>query len=200
MRLQDSLEALVNDDVPLAPAGLGTSVLAEHPAPPDADSPVTQVDVAAAERDRLRWPCSRPEAQDQAGRRAARTRRGRGRHIGTRAGASAEDALRGRASSRPFLRLPLTHGSARRLRSPRAETTALSRLSAVIARWRLRRIARRRLREVPREIPMKARVLLLAFAVGCSASTVRVAETAREPVGCCCSYGDCRERFTRRSA
>ncbi len=145
----------MNDDVPLAPAGLGTSVLAEHPAPPDADSPVTQVDVAAAERDRLRWPCSRPEAQDQAGRRAARTRRGRGRHIGTRAGASAEDALRGRASSRPFLRLPLTHGSARRLRSPRAETTALSRLSAVIARC----FASFRWRARPRPRPQDGRAL-----------------------------------------
>ena len=44
---------------------------------------------------------------------------------------------------------------------------------------------------------MKARVLLLAFAVGCSTSTPRLAATAREPVGCCCTYGDCRERFTQ---
>ena len=42
---------------------------------------------------------------------------------------------------------------------------------------------------------MKARVLLLALAVGCSASTARLPVT-QEPVGCCCTYGDCRERFT----
>ena len=45
---------------------------------------------------------------------------------------------------------------------------------------------------------MNARVLLLAFAVGCSASTARVAATAREPVRCCCTHGDCRERFTQK--
>jgi hypothetical protein len=44
---------------------------------------------------------------------------------------------------------------------------------------------------------MKARVLLLAFVLGCSASTARVAAPARQPVGCCCTYGDCRERFTQ---
>ena len=152
-----------------------------------------KVDVAAAGRDRLRRPCSRPEAQDQAGRRAARTRRGRGRHIGTRAGASAEDALEG-ALHRAFLRLPLTHGSARRLLSPRADDRAQS----TIGRDRALALAADRQapppRDVPREIPMKARVLLLAFAVGCSTS--RLAATAREPVGCCCTYGDCRERYT----
>jgi len=62
VRAQDGLEALVNDDVPLAPAGLGTSVLAKHPAPLDANSPIAQVDVTAAERDRFRRPRSRPEA------------------------------------------------------------------------------------------------------------------------------------------
>jgi len=44
---------------------------------------------------------------------------------------------------------------------------------------------------------MKARVLLLAFAVGCTASRTRVAATPPAPVGCCCTYGDCRERFTQ---
>jgi len=44
---------------------------------------------------------------------------------------------------------------------------------------------------------MKACALLLAVALGCASSTVRVASTQPDRVGCCCTYGDCRERFTQ---
>jgi hypothetical protein len=82
---------------------------------------------------------------------------------------------------------------------------ALRGLSAVIARWRLRRIVKRRVREMlrrgsrwPAAAPaVAAASVLFAAAVGCSATTVRMAATSREPVGCCCTYGDCRERFTQ---
>jgi len=41
--------------------------------------------------------------------------------------------------------------------------------------------------------------LLLAFAAGCSATTLGLAATSGEPEGCCCTYGDCRERFTQEA-
>jgi len=44
---------------------------------------------------------------------------------------------------------------------------------------------------------MKTPPLLLAFAAGCSAITARLAATSGEPVGCSCTNGDCRERFTQ---
>jgi len=44
---------------------------------------------------------------------------------------------------------------------------------------------------------MRACALLLAFAAACSAATPRVAAVPREPAGCCCSYGDCRQGFTQ---
>ena len=67
----------------------------------------------------------------------------------------------------------------------------------MIARWRLRRIARRRLREMlPRDSHERTR----SPARVCS-GVLRLhgqgGSDPREPVGCCCTYGDCRERFTQ---
>ena len=45
MSARDALEALVDDDVALAPAGLWSSILPEHAAPADAVPPVSQLDV-----------------------------------------------------------------------------------------------------------------------------------------------------------
>jgi hypothetical protein len=53
----------VDDDVALAPAGLRSSILAEHAAPADADPPVSQIDVTPAEGDRFRRPRARLEAK-----------------------------------------------------------------------------------------------------------------------------------------
>ena len=54
--------------------------------------------------------------------------------------------------------------------------------------------------DLGRLTPAVARcVLLLAFAAGCSLSTARTAATPAEPAGCCCTYGDCRERFAQEA-
>ena len=63
---------------------------------------------------------------------------------------------------------------------------ALRGLSAVIARWRLRWITKRRLREMLRRddiIRAGAPRLAVAFAAGCSPTTARLAPTSRERVG-----------------
>src|SRR5438477_10504725 len=63
---------------------------------------------------------------------------------------------------------------------------ALRGLSAVIARWRLRWITKRRLREMLRRddiIRAGAPRLAVAFAAGCSPTTARLAPTSRELVG-----------------
>ena len=37
---------------------------------------------------------------------------------------------------------------------------------------------------------------ILVCAVGCSATSSSPAPSSTEPVGCCCSYGNCREGLT----
>ena len=49
--------------------------------------------------------------------------------------------------------------------------------------------------------PLKTRMMLflaLALAAGCSATSPRQAPKSQDPVGCCCTYGDCREQFTQQ--
>ena len=48
------------------------------------------------------------------------------------------------------------------------------------------------------KILVKVLPVLLAFAAGCSATSTRPEAASREPVGCCCTYGDCREKLTQR--
>ena len=46
------------------------------------------------------------------------------------------------------------------------------------------------------EVSMRVLFVFLAVVMGCSTATVRLTERPEEPVGCCCAYGDCRDRFT----
>ena len=151
---------------------------------------------------------------------------------------------------------PTRHRTCRRRRHAVCDVqvlmNALRRSSAVLARWRLRRIAKRGLREMLRRDDMRpgarplevsedsgdmnpdlslscsllrrvagpppsgwrqrrgsrwgaaapvvaAASVLFASAAGCSATTVKLASTSQDPVGCCCTYGDCRERFTQEN-
>jgi hypothetical protein len=45
----------------------------------------------------------------------------------------------------------------------------------------------------------KKLALLLALVAGCSATTAKVPATSAAPLGCCCTFGDCRERFTQET-
>ena len=47
-----------------------------------------------------------------------------------------------------------------------------------------------------RKAATAAPVFLLALGAACS--TVNSSTASKGPVGCCCSYGDCREAFTQR--
>jgi hypothetical protein len=48
---------------------------------------------------------------------------------------------------------------------------------------------------------MKATMLLvwLAAGAGCSAMSTHQATQPQAPIGCCCTYGDCREKFTQQN-
>jgi len=52
-------------------------------------------------------------------------------------------------------------------------------------------------RGVMKGVFMRALVVMLVVAAGCSTTAVRQTATSEEPVGCCCAYGDCRERLTQ---
>lgn len=110
-------------------------------------------------------------------------------------------------SRRWFRRSLVKLGSARGLRSPKADEHAQSIMGADRA---LASVADRQAapaRNAPprgmdqgRLKPTVVRpVLPLAFAAGGSLSTARSAATPTEPVGCCSTYGDCRERFTQEA-